>query len=87
MRILIIIMKARVNLTIEQDILDRAKIDASDLGSSVSELVENYLKNVSTKVNSESLIDYVDKLEIPDLDKNIDYKRQYYEDRGQKYGF
>ena len=86
MRILII-MKARVNLTIEQDILDRAKKYASDLGSSVSELVENYLKNVSTKVNSESLIDYVDKLEIPDLDKNINYKRQYYEDTGQKYGF
>ena len=50
-------MKARVNLTIEQDILDRAKKYASDLGSNVSELVENYLKNVSTKVNSESLID------------------------------
>lgn len=81
------VMKARVNLTIEQDILDKAKKYASELGSSVSELVENYLKNVSAKVNSQSLIDYIDKLEVPDVDKNLDFKKQYYEDKGEKYGF
>ena len=80
-------MKARVNLTIEQDILSKAKKYASEVGTSVSELVENYLKNVSEKTDTESLIDFIDRLEVPKIDENIDFKKQYYEDRAEKYGF
>lgn len=80
-------MKARVNLTIEQDILSKAKKYASEVGTSVSELVENYLKNVSKKTDTESLIDFIDRLEVPKIDENIDFKKQYYEDRAEKYGF
>lgn len=80
-------MKARVNLTIEEDILTKAKKYASEVGSSVSELVENYLKNISQKENSDSLIEYIDKLEIPKIDKDIDFKKQYFIERAEKYGF
>jgi len=80
-------MKTRVNLTIEQDILSKAKKYASEIGVSVSELVENYLKNVSKKTDTESLIDFIDRLEVPKIDENIDFKKQYYEDRAEKYGF
>lgn len=80
-------MKTRVNLTIEQDILSKAKKYASEIGVSVSELVENYLKNVSKKTDTESLIEFIDKLEVPKIDENIDFQKQYYEDRAEKYGF
>lgn len=80
-------MKARVNLTIEQDILSKAKKYASEIGVSVSELVENYLKNVSKKTDTESLINFIDRLEVPKIDENIDFKKQYYEDKAEKYGF
>jgi len=81
------VMKARVNLTIEEDVLLKAKKYAAEVGSSISELVENYLSNVSKKSNSESLIEFIDKLEVPKIDKNIDFKEQYYEERAKKYGF
>ena len=80
-------MKARVNLTIEEDILAKAKKYAAEVGSSMSELVENYFKNISGKKGSESLIEYIDKLEVPKIDKDLDFKKQYYEERAKKYGF
>ncbi len=80
-------MKARVNLTIEQDVLAKAKSYAAEIGSSISEIVENYLKHVSARTSSETLIEYIDKLEVPKTDEHIDLKKQYYEERGQKYGF
>lgn len=80
-------MKARVNLTIEEDVLTRAKKYALEIGTSVSELVENYLKSVPNKTNSESLIEYIDNLEVPKIDKNTDFKKQYYIDNAEKYGF
>jgi hypothetical protein len=80
-------MKARVNLTIEEEIITEAKKYASQIGSSVSELVENYLKNISKKPKSESLIDYIDKLEVPKSTDNINFKKEYYEENSKKYGF
>ncbi|MCY1524940.1 hypothetical protein D9M68_599010 [compost metagenome] len=79
-------MKARVNLTIEQDILSKAKKYAAEMGSSVSELVENYLRTIYKVKKTESLVDYIDKLIVPEIDKNIDFKKQYYKERDKKYG-
>ena len=79
-------MKARVNLTIEQDILTKAKKYASEVGSSVSELVENYLLNISKTADGQSLVDYIDNLKVPETDNAIDFKKQYFEDMAQKHG-
>ena len=52
-------MKTRVNLTIENEVLINAKRYASQVEESLSELVEDYLKKLAKKTDSQSLIDYI----------------------------
>jgi len=80
-------MKAQISLTIDEEILIKTKNYALSLGISVSELIENYLKNISKTKDSESLFDYMAKLGVPEINKNIDFRKQYYEERAEKYGF
>ncbi|MFD2284711.1 hypothetical protein GJU39_20650 [Pedobacter petrophilus] len=81
-------MKARVNLTIEEDILQKAKKYASEMGSSVSELVESYFRKITEPKEREvKLFKMVEKLEKPNLPEDFDYKKEYYEARKDKYGF
>ena len=72
-------MKTRVNLTIENDVLIKAKKYASQVEESLSELVEDYLKKLSEKADSQSLIDYIDKLDVPEIDAEIDFKKVYHQ--------
>ena len=76
-------MKSRVNLSIDDFVLIKAKQYAKKNKLSLSKLVEDYLK----RITNESIIEIVDRLAIPKFDKNIDFKKQYYEDRAEKYGF
>lgn len=80
-------MKTRVNLTIEKDVLTKAKEYAAEVNESLSELVEGYLKNLEKKRSSESLIDYIDKLNVPKIPSEIDFKKEYYLDKAEKYGY
>ena len=78
-------MKTRVNLTIEHEVLIKAKKYAAQVKESLSELVEDYLERLAKKADSESLIDYIDKLEVPEIDAEIDFKEVYYENKSEKY--
>jgi hypothetical protein len=79
-------MKTRVNLTIENEVLINAKRYASQVEESLSELVEDYLKKLAKKSGSQSLIDYVDKLDVPKINAEIDFKKTYHENNSAKYG-
>ena len=79
-------MKTRVNLTIETKVLTKAKQYASEINESLSELVENYLKGLEKKRNSESLLSYIDQLDVPSIAPDIDFKKEYYKDKTEKYG-
>jgi hypothetical protein len=80
-------MKTRVNLTISPEVLEKAKKYAAKKGSSVSELVESFLEKVTYSKKSETkLFEMVAKLKKPDLPKDFDYKKEYYEAKGKKYG-
>lgn len=79
-------MKTRVNLTIEKDVLTKAKEYASEVNESLSELVEGYLQSLERKRNSESLIDYIDKLDVPKTPSDIDFKKEYFLEKAGKYG-
>jgi len=59
-------MKARLNLTIEQTLLDQVKKFAAQKNTSVSELVEDYFK-VLTKPKKQSLVDLLRSLPKPDI--------------------
>lgn len=80
-------MKARLNITIEEDVLTKAKVYAEKKGSSVSQLVEDYLRAVTEKSKKKSVIDLIESLPKPDIDPDLDLKKAYYEENRKKYGF
>jgi hypothetical protein len=80
-------MKTRVNLTIEDTVLKDTKIYAKKQGTSLSELVEEYLKSVIKPMKKNYLIELIEQLPKPDIEKGVDLKEQYYKDRAEKYGF
>lgn len=81
-------MKARLNLTIDSELLITIKAYAMNKNRSVSELVEDYFKELAkTKKRKKNIIDLVAELEKPDIDPSLDLKEEYYKDRAKKYGF
>ncbi len=80
-------MKARVNLTIEEDILLKAKKYAAEAGTSISELVEDYLTTVTKpKIRSRGLLEMVDKLKPSNYPENYNFKEEYYKSKAGKNG-
>lgn len=80
-------MKVRLNLTIDGSVLDRIKRYAISRQTSVSELVEDYFKNLTKPAKRETIIDLIEKLDKPSLPVARDLKKAYYEDQAEKYGF
>ncbi len=71
-------MQTKLTLTIEQSIIEQAKLYAKDKGRSLSELIENYLKVVledsQKEVNlSPSIKKLKGAVQLPD---NFDYKKE-----------
>jgi transcription termination factor Rho len=82
-------MKAKINLSIEEKLIYKIKAYAEEKHTSVSELVEEYFKRVVEKPKKNDLIELVKslpKVELPYAD-DIDFKKQYYEEKASKYGF
>lgn len=92
MRIILIyayiyIMKARLNLTIENKLLEEVKVYATKRQQSVSELVEGYFKTVTKPSKRKNILDLIDKLETPNLPQDSNLKELYYKENTKKYGF
>jgi hypothetical protein len=82
-------MKARLNLTIEETLLEKVKNYAAEQESSVSQLVEDYFEQIVGKGKKPSLLDVLaampkSKTVFPE---DFDFKKEYYEERKGKYGF
>ena len=80
-------MKARVNLTIDENVLQDSKRYAKKKGLSVSEMVEDYLKLIAKPEKQKTIIDLVEELGPTGLDPHIDLKELYYQEKAEKYGF
>jgi hypothetical protein len=80
-------MKTRVNLTIEDSVLHDTKLYAEKKGTSVSEIVEDYLKIITKPVKRRTILDMVEELEKPKIDPETDLKELYYQERAKKHGF
>jgi hypothetical protein len=80
-------MKARLNLTIDNNLLENIKSYALKQQTSVSELVENYFKAVIKPAKRENVIDMIEKLDKPLIKEGVDLKDLYYQDKSKKYGF
>ncbi len=81
-------MKTRLNLTIEDSLLPHVKEYAASRQISISQMVEDYFKNITQpSPKKDSIIDMVEKLDSPSFNKDTDLKRLFYEEQGVKYGF
>ncbi|WP_419801919.1 DUF6364 family protein [Mucilaginibacter sp.] len=81
-------MKSRVNLTIEQNLLSEIKSYAAEKQVSISELVEEYFKQLAKPKKKSKIFDMVKNLDIKEkFDSIPDLKKAYYEDNAAKYGF
>jgi hypothetical protein len=81
------IMKTRLNITIDESLLAEIKAYASSKHISISELAENYFKNIKRPAKRKNIIQLVEKSEKPQIVTNTDLKELYYTDRAKKYGF
>jgi len=76
-------VKARLNLTIDQRLLDVIKSYAASKQTSVSELVENYFKTIVKPDRKSNILDLIENLPKPDIEQNLDLKKGYYEVKGE----
>ena len=81
------IMKTRVNLTIENNLLTLIKRYARSKQTSVSELVEEYFKDVMKPVKRKNILKEMESLPKPDMNLKGDLKELFYQDQAEKYGF
>ena len=83
-------MNTKLTLTIEKEVIDTAKEFAKEKGLSLSYLVENYFKIITSqreKKNEHELSPKVRKLRgILATDKDFDYKKTLTEELSKKYG-
>lgn len=82
-------MKAKINLSIDEKLVYKIKAYAEEKHTSVSELVEEYFRSkVEKPVKKNSLMELVKslpKINLPYPD-DVDLKKQYYEEKAEKYG-
>ncbi len=83
-------MNTKLTLTIEKEIIEIAKEYAKEKGQSLSEMVENYLKFITSdrqKIKERQLSPKVRKLRgILKTDENFDYKQILADELSKKYG-
>ncbi|MBS1590570.1 MAG: hypothetical protein JST07_00460 [Bacteroidetes bacterium] len=80
-------MKAKLNLTVEDTVLQQIKGYAQKQHTSVSELVENYFKKVTKPTKKKNLITIIEKLDKPIIKEETDLKSLYYQSKLRKNGF
>ncbi len=78
-----------MNVTIEETVLEEAKVYASKNELSLSQIIEDYLSAIVKNPKKPSLLDILDSMPksesaFPD---DFDFKKEYYEERKAKYGF
>ncbi len=83
-------MNTKLTLTIEKEVIEIAKEYAKDKGQSLSEMVENYFKILTSgkrKITEKQLSPKVRKLRgIIKAESNMDYKEVLTEELSKKYG-
>ncbi len=82
-----VVMKARLNLTIDERLLMSVKKIAKKNDTSVSELVTDFFRKIVKPAKKKNLLDLLENLEKPAIADDADLKELYYKEQGKKYGF
>lgn len=78
-------MKAKLNLTIEESLLQKVKRIAEERKSSVSQIVEEFFRNFVKTPARESLIDLIENLPESPSEEG-DLIKKYMEENAAKHG-
>ena len=84
-------MKKRLNITIEENLLEKIKTYADQNETSISSLVEEHfealIKPKPKLKNGMSLVEYMKSLPKFDIPDDYDYKEEYYKAKAKKMGY
>lgn len=79
------VMATKLTLTVEKEVIERAKSYAKETGRSLSELIENYLEKITADHTEQKVSSKLKKLiGAVKLPKNFDEKKElqaYYEQK------
>ena len=81
------VMKSRLNLTIDEELLAQVKQYAESHEMSVSEMVETYFKTITKVTTGKNIIELVEGLRKSAIPDDIDLKEEYFKMQSKKYGF
>jgi hypothetical protein len=82
-------MATKLTLNVDENIIEKAKVYASETGRSLSGLVENYLKNLVEEhhpdnTQKEKITKLAGKIQIPTDFKEEKILREYFEEKHLK---
>lgn len=81
-------MKDRLNITVDQVLIEQVKRYASKHNTSISQLVEVYFKSLTRPTHKKTVIELLKELPKPKGKlTHGDLKKTYFESRKTKYGF
>ncbi|MFT3948566.1 MAG: DUF6364 family protein [Agriterribacter sp.] len=82
-------MKNRLNITIDESLVEKAKRYAAKNNTSLSGLIEEYFKKLvsHTSPKKENFLEMVEKLPKPKASFENIAMEDYFKDRKKKYGF
>ena len=80
-------MKKRLNITVDQVLMEQAKRYAARHKTSLSQMVEKYFKSLTRPAHKKNVIDLLNELPKPKVKVEGDLKKRYYESQKNKYGF
>lgn len=80
-------MKNRLNITVDDGLMEQAKRYAAKHHTSLSQLVEQYFKSLTRPARKRNILDLLKELPKPRIKVEGDLKANYYQRQKKKYGF
>lgn len=80
-------MKNKLNITVEDTLIEQAKRYAARHETSLSQLVEDYFKGLVRPARKQNILDLLKELPKPKTGFDSDLKEDYYNQQKKKYGF
>ncbi len=78
-------MKKKLNITIEENLLEKIKAYAESKDRSVSDLVQEHFE--TTLPNGMTLVEYMKSLPKFEFPEDFDWKKEYYKAKAKKMGY
>jgi Arc/MetJ family transcription regulator len=80
-------MKNRLNITVDDTLLEQAKRYAARHRTSLSRIVEEYFRSLLRPARKKNILQLLNKLPKANVKTDSDLRKAYYDTRKTKYGF